>query len=65
MAGVLGGAYFINAVCALIAGWYADRWIRRGGSPTVIYKLLMNVCQVVSVASMMGMVLLPAQYSIA
>ena len=25
----------------------------------------MNVCQVVSVASMMGMVLLPAQYSIA
>jgi MFS family permease len=65
MAGVLGGAYFINAVCAVIAGWYADRWIRRGGSPTVIYKLLMNVCQVVSVASMMGMVLLPAQYSIA
>jgi len=64
MATVLGAAYFINAVCALIAGWYADRWIRRGGSPTLIYKLLMNVCQVVSVASMLGMVLLPPAYSI-
>jgi MFS family permease len=64
MAGVLGAAYFINAVCAVIAGWYADRWIRRGGSPTLIYKLLMNVCAVVSVAAMLGMVLLPAAYSI-
>ena len=64
MASVLGGAYFVNAICAVIAGWYADRWIRRGGSPTLIYKLLMNVCQVVSVASMLGMVLLPATYSI-
>ena len=64
MAGVLGAAYFINAVCAVIAGWYADRWIRHGGSPTLIYKLLMNVCAVVSVAAMLGMVLLPAAYSI-
>jgi MFS family permease len=58
MAGVLGAASFINAVlCRVLAGWYADRWIRRGGSPTLVFKLLMNVCAVVSVAAMLGMVL--------
>ncbi len=64
MAAVLGGAYFINAICALLSGWYADRWIRKGRSPTLIYKLMMNLCQAVSVVSMLGMVLLPPAYSI-
>ena len=65
MAGVAGSAYVINALSALAGGWVADHWIRSGRSPTTIYKLLMGMNHVVSIACMAGMVLLPIQQAVA
>lgn len=64
MAGVASGAYLINALSALGAGWLVDRWVRTGRSATVIYKLLMALNSIVSIGCMAGMVLLPVQQAI-
>jgi len=58
MAGVAGIAYLVNAVAALLGGWGADLWIRSGRSASAIYKSLMAVGHVASIAVMAGMSLL-------
>jgi len=65
MAGLLGFAYLINAGAGLLGGWACDAWIRSGRSASVIYKSLMAVNHVVSIAAMVGMALLPLQASVA
>ena len=46
-------------------GWLADRWIRAGRSPTVVYKGIMAANHVAGIVCMVGMVMLPAAGSIA
>jgi MFS family permease len=65
MAQVAGGSYLVNAVCAALAGWYLDRWVGSGRPPTGIYKASMVSSHVVSIATMLGMLLLPVRESIA
>ena len=64
MAGLLGFAYLINAAAGLLGGWFCDAWIRSGRSANVIYKLIMAVNHVFSIAAMVGMALLPLQGAI-
>lgn len=59
MAQVASWAYLLNATCALGMGWIADGWIRKGRSPTLVYKGIMSVTHVVTMACMAGMLLLP------
>ncbi|HEV7986080.1 MAG TPA: MFS transporter [Steroidobacteraceae bacterium] len=65
MAGLLGFAYLINAIAGLLGGWLCDAWIRSGRSASVIYKSMMALNHVVSIAAMIGMALLPLRGSIA
>jgi MFS family permease len=65
MASIAGWAYLLNASTASAMGVLSDHWIRRGGSPTVIYKGTMAVAHAASVACMIGMVSLPRGGSIA
>ena len=65
MAGLLGSAYLINAIAGLAGGWFCDAWIRGGRSASVIYKTMMALNHIVSIAAMIGMALLPLQGSIA
>lgn len=58
-------AYFLNALSALLMGWLADRWIRGGRSPNLIYKGLMTLTHVTGIGCMAGMVMLPAAGSVA
>jgi nitrate/nitrite transporter NarK len=46
-------------------GWLADRWIRAGRSPTIVYKGIMAANHITGIACMIGMVSLPAVGSIA
>ena len=41
MAVVVGLAFLLNAVGAILGGWAIDAWIRRGGSGNFAYKLSM------------------------
>jgi len=65
MSDIVSWAYLLNAVGALAMGWAADRWIRAGGSATVIYKSTMAVAHLGGIACMLGVVLLPQAGSIA
>lgn len=65
MAGLLGSAYLINAIAGLAGGWFCDAWIRGGRSASVIYKAMMALNHIVSIAAMIGMALLPLRGSIA
>ncbi len=65
MARIASWAYLMNALSALAMGWAADRWIRVGRSPTLVYKSIMAVTHVAGIACMAGMVLLPEKGSIA
>jgi MFS family permease len=65
MAEIASWAYLLNAVAALLMGWAADRWIRAGRSPTLIYKGIMGLSHLGAIACMGGMVLLPESGSIA
>jgi MFS family permease len=65
MASTAGLAYLINALSALTAGVLADYWRRRGISANLIFKALMGLNHVGSVACLAGMVLLPLHASIA
>lgn len=38
MARIGGIGYLLSAGCATISGWLSDRWIRAGGTPTVVRK---------------------------
>jgi MFS family permease len=61
---VAGSAYLINALAAVLGGWYMDRWVRAGRSRTVIYKFAMTSSHVVSIGAMVGMMLLPVREAI-
>ncbi|HTT00563.1 MAG TPA: MFS transporter [Steroidobacteraceae bacterium] len=64
MAGVAGIAYLVNAVAALLGGRGADAWIRSGRSASTIYKFMMAVSHLASIAVMAGMALLSARGSV-
>jgi len=59
MAETAAWAYLLNALSALAMGWLADRWIRSGRSPTLVYKSVMGLTHLVGTGCMAGMVLLP------
>lgn len=65
MAVIASWAYLLNALSALLMGWAADRWIRGGRSPDLVYKGLMALTHVSGIGCMVGMVALPAAGSIA
>ena len=65
MVAIASWAYLLNASSALAMGWLADRWIRAGRSPTVVYKSIMAANHVAGIVCMIGMVMLPAAGSIA
>ncbi len=65
MALIASWAYLLNALSALLMGWAADRWIRAGRSPDLVYKGLMALTHVAGIGCMAGMVMLPAAGSIA
>jgi MFS family permease len=65
MVGIASWAYLLNALSALAMGWLADRWIRAGRSPTLVYKGIMAANHIAGIACMIGMVMLPAVGSVA
>lgn len=65
MVAIASWAYLLNAVSALTMGWLADRWIRSGRSPTIVYKSLMAANHLAGIGCMIGMVMLPPAGSIA
>ncbi|MFO1464976.1 MAG: MFS transporter [Steroidobacteraceae bacterium] len=65
MSDFLTFAYIVNAGGALFMGWASDRWIRGGGSTTLIYKLAMAVAHLGGIACMIGVVALPEAGSLA
>ena len=65
MVAIASWAYLLNALSALAMGWAADRWIRAGHSPTLIYKSIMAANHIAAIGCMAGMVMLPAAGSIA
>jgi MFS family permease len=65
MVAIASWAYLLNALSALAMGWLADRWIRAGRSPTLVYKGIMAANHIAGIACMIGMVMLPAAGSIA
>jgi MFS family permease len=40
MASVAGSAYLSAAIVASLSGWFSDRWIEAGGTPTRVRKTL-------------------------
>jgi len=65
MVAIASWAYLLNALSALAMGWLADRWIRAGRSPTLVYKSIMAANHIAGIGCMAGMVMLPAAGSIA
>jgi MFS family permease len=65
MVAIASWAYLLNAMSALAMGWAADRWIRAGRSPTLVYKGIMAANHIAAIACMAAMVMLPAAGSIA
>ena len=65
MVAIASWAYLLNALSALVMGWLADRWIRRGRSATLIYKAIMAANHLAGIVCMIGMVMLPAAGSVA
>ena len=65
MVAIASWAYALNAVSALAMGWLCDRWIRNGRTPNVVYKSLMAANHVAGILCMVGMMVLPAQASVA
>jgi MFS family permease len=47
--------YLVNGVTALITGWLVDRYVRRGGSANLAWKLIMVLGHGGSVIFMLGM----------
>jgi MFS family permease len=65
MAETASWAYLLNAAAALVAGGLSDRWIRSGRDATRVYKPIMGLAQLGSVACMAAMVMLPGSGFIA
>ena len=59
MAQLLGGAYLLNPVSALVGGWAVDRYIVRGGSANFIYKAVLGGAHIGFIACMICMALGP------
>lgn len=59
MTAVAAGAYAINAVSALAAGWAIDRWVRAGRSTTIAWKLLMGAGHLTAIVCTIGFATLP------
>jgi MFS family permease len=64
MADVVSESYVINAISAVAVGWMLDALMRRGSSPTLIYKSAMGVSHLGAIACMAGIALLPEQQSV-
>ena len=56
MARVGGAFFFMGALSATLCGWLSDRWIRAGGTPTLVRKTFMVAGLVGSGASLLGTV---------
>jgi MFS family permease len=65
MVAIASWAYALNAASALAMGWLSDRWIRDGRSPNVVYKSVMAANHVAGILCMIGMMILPAEGSVA
>lgn len=65
MATTASWAYLLNAASALVTGALTDRWLLAGREPTSVYKTIMGLAQLGSVACMTAMVLLPSTGSVA
>jgi len=65
MAAIASWAYLLNALSALSMGWLADRWVRGGRSPTMVYKGIMAANNIAGIGCMLAMIMLPAAGSIA
>lgn len=65
MAWAASWAYLLSAASALLMGWLADRWVRGGHSPTVVYQGVMGLFNLGGIACMIGMVMPPPAASIA
>jgi MFS family permease len=61
---VAGAAYLLNAVGAYTAGVMVDRWNRRHGNVSVIYKSLMALNHVAALGCMLGLYALPLRPAI-
>jgi MFS family permease len=57
MGGMVGSAYLVNALSALLGGWATDRYIARGGSANVAYKVTMALAHVGYIICMLCMAL--------
>jgi MFS family permease len=55
MAKLASASYVVMAVCALLAGWAIDRYIRNGGSANRGYKVIMAAAHGGAVLCMLGM----------
>jgi len=59
MAVVSGSAYLINAGAALASGWFTARFLAAGGHANTIYKAIMALNHLTSIAVVAGIALLP------
>lgn len=61
----VGGAYFLTAaVCASLSGWWSDRWIRSGGTPTRVRKTFLVAGYLGAGFFLLASVLAPLKWSI-
>jgi len=58
-------AYFVNAAFAIFGGWALDRYIVRGGSVNVGYKMVLGVAHLGYIACMLCMALGPRPVALA
>jgi MFS family permease len=65
MASLTGGAYAVNALSALLAGWAIDRYAARSGRLTLAYKAAMVAYHVGSVACMLCIALGTQSWAVA
>ena len=64
MATIATPAYALSAVAAVVGGFGIDRWVRAGRSPNGVYKGLMMLSFITGLATLVGIVSLPATGSI-
>jgi nitrate/nitrite transporter NarK len=65
MAQIASSAYLVNAVCAMGGGWLVDRYIARGGSTNLGYKLVMGSTHFGAIVCMLCMALGPRPVALA
>jgi ACS family D-galactonate transporter-like MFS transporter len=65
MAKTGGAFFFVAAVSASVCGWFSDRWIHAGGTPTLVRKTFMVAGCLGSGASVLASVVAPGARGIA